>query len=81
MVCRENCIKIDVDATGQGPKAPHSARIDGLQMFRMAGNVEGQKAQELTEHRIVFLGNFHAGENDLTAGTDRVVNFVPVTKS
>jgi len=46
----------------------------------MAGNVAGQKAQEPPEHRIVFLGNFHAGEYDLTVGPDRVVNFVPLTQ-
>ena len=50
--------------------------INGQEPFWMVGNVAGQKTQELSEYRIVFLYNFHARKYDLAAGTDRVVNLV-----
>lgn len=50
--CRQEGIEIDFDATDQRLDPLDKTSIHGLQAFRMAGNVAGQVAQELSEHRI-----------------------------
>jgi hypothetical protein len=42
----------------------------------MAGDVAGQKAQELSQNRVLTFGCTDAGQHDFAAGAVRVVNLV-----
>lgn len=46
----------------------------------MAGNVAGQKAQELTEHRVIFMVGGSASQHHLATGADAVVNLVALAQ-
>src|SRR5690606_12650462 len=56
------------------------ADIDSLQALRMAGNVPGQEAQELSEHRVIAFEGLGAGQHYLTTGADGVVNLVALAE-
>jgi hypothetical protein len=55
MVCRQGCIKIDF-TTDQCMDALQETGTKSLDPLRMVGNIAGQKAQELTKHRVVACG-------------------------
>lgn len=49
-------IKVNLDATNQRLETPYEAGVDGLQAFRMLGDVSSQEAQERLNLRIAAVG-------------------------
>src|SRR5690606_17400134 len=73
-------IEIDFDAADQGLQTLNETDIDSLQALRMACNVPGQEAQELSEHRVIAFGGLGTGQHDLATGADGVVNLVALAE-
>ena len=40
--------------------ALHETGVNGLEPFRVTGNITGQKTEELSEHRVILFGSLDA---------------------
>lgn len=80
VVRRQGGLEIDFDVASQCLKALHEVGVYGLQAFRMPGDVLGQKAQKLSQHRVVAIGGLSAGKHHLATGADAVVDLVALAE-
>jgi hypothetical protein len=63
-------IHIDLDTANQRLEPMNKIRVYDLYPFGVAGNVAGQEAQKLPEHRVVAIVGLNARQHHLATGAD-----------